>query len=410
MYRLHDYGAMLHDRRRIDAYARALSSVITPSSVVLDLGAGVGTFGIIACKLGAARVYSVDPADVITVAEEVARANGLASRMHFIQACARELDLPEKVNVIVSDLSGALPLFEEHIPSVAHARERFLIPGGVMIPATDRLLCAPLSNDGLYARIIEPWRSMPDVDFGPAEAMILHTPHALPVQPSDLAAEPRLWATLDYTTIASPNVSGFAEWTVETTTVIHGVALWFESTLYDDIAMSSGPWSAGSVHATVVLPLLAPMRVGEGEQFRVTIEAILTNGQYVVTWRASTSREPGARQTTFLSEPRSAKSLAARGTVLASARSFLDTDTLRPSDHVVARSVGDEILLLDLATGVYHVLNDTGARIWELLSRGESVTAVAQKMAADYDVGVQQAREDVERIMAQMTESALIRW
>jgi predicted RNA methylase len=53
MYRLNDYGAMVCDRRRIEAYRHALAAVVTPSSVVLDLGAGIGTFTVLACKAGA---------------------------------------------------------------------------------------------------------------------------------------------------------------------------------------------------------------------------------------------------------------------------------------------------------------------------------------------------------------------
>src|ERR1700755_2360161 len=128
MYRLTDYGSMLADRRRVDAYARALEAAISPSSVVVDLGAGIGTFSILACKLGAARVYAVEPATIIAVAKDNATRNGVADRIHFLQTRALDLELPEPVDLIVSDLSGAIPLFEEHLPSVIHVRDRFLRP------------------------------------------------------------------------------------------------------------------------------------------------------------------------------------------------------------------------------------------------------------------------------------------
>jgi ubiquinone/menaquinone biosynthesis C-methylase UbiE len=397
MYRLTEYGSMLLDRRRVDAYTRALSSVITSSSVVLDLGAGIGTFGIIAAKLGAARVYSVDSAEVIGVARQIAEANGVASHMHFIQAQARTLELPEKVDVIVSDLAGALPLFEEHIPWVIHARDRFLAPGGVMIPAGDRLLCAPLSSDELYASIVEPWRSVPGVDLTAAETMALNAAHALPVKPAHVAAEPRAWATLDYATIASPHVRGSAEWPMETATVIHGIALWFETAMGGGVTKSSGPWSAGSVHATLVLPLLAPMRVDARDTLRVAIEATLAGDQYILTWQAATSREPGTRQSTFYSVPLGTTALHERQ----SGASGL-------SDRVLARRVGDEMLLVDLASGAYHVLNDTGARIWDLLVRGEDVEAIARTLASEYDVDVRQAGRDVAEIAEQLRGALLV--
>jgi type I protein arginine methyltransferase len=307
VYRLIDYGPMLRDRARIEAYRRALSAVITPASVVLDVGAGLGTFSVLAAKLGAARVYAVEPADVIAVAEEIARANGVADRIRFIQARVEKAELPEQADVIVSDLASALPLFEAHLTVIAGVRERFLKPGGVLIPGSARLFCAPVGSAAIHAGIVEVWHSVPDVDFGPAVAMALQTPHARIVKPEDLAGEPRVWGELDYTTLNSPNVTGSAEW--ETAATVYGIALWFENTLHGEVRSSSGPWSPGSVHATMVLPLVEPLEPG---RLRLDIEAALADGRYVTTWHARTERQAGRRQSTFLSEPRSAASLLDR--------------------------------------------------------------------------------------------------
>lgn len=426
MYRLTDYGSMLRDHRRVDAYTRALSSAITPSSVVLDLGAGIGTFSILACKLGAARVYAVEPADIITVAEENARANGVAERVRFLQARGTDVEIPEKVDVIVSDLGGALPLFDEHIPSLISVRDRFLAPGGVLIPRRDRLLCAPISGDELFARIVEPWRSIPGIDLAFAERMAMNATHAMRVEPSHLVAEPRCWAELDYATIRSPHLRATIEWPKVSITPIHGIALWFESTLHGDVTYASGPWSPDSVHATMVLPLagLAPHgrasspaasedltpgtmpdasgRDAHPPSLRLTIEATLAAGQYVITWQAGATR-----QSTFLSEPRSASSLTEREEADRSAT--LAGTTYRIAEHVLSRRVGDGILLLDTSAGVYHALNETGARVWELLERGRETGEIAADVALQYDVDERRAADDVESVLAQLESARLIR-
>ncbi|MDP9192739.1 MAG: PqqD family peptide modification chaperone [Acidobacteriota bacterium] len=406
MYRLIDYGSMLRDRRRVDAYRRALAACISPTSVVLDLGAGLGTFGVMACQLGAARVYAADSADIVTVAEQIARANGVEERMHFLQMRASELALPEQVDVIVSDLAGALPLFEEHIPALAHAREHFLKPGGLLIPQRARLFCAPISSKELYARIVEPWSSVDGIDFSPAVTMALHTAYALPVEPQHLAAEPYCWAELDYATIVSPNVHGTAMWTMTVPQVIHGVALWFESILHDDIAYASGPWFPDSIHATMVLPMREPLEMRANETLRFTIDATLVSGRYVVTWQAG-DRE---RQSTFLGEPRSGGSLSAREAEVAGARAEVSGDAaFCVSDRVLSRRVGDEVLLLHLSSGVYHVLNETGARIWALLENGSGATSIAAAVAAEYDIDSESAIADVQSLIASLLEGNLIR-
>jgi PqqD family protein of HPr-rel-A system len=394
MYRLTEYGGMLRDRRRIEAYRLALASVITPDSVVLDLGTGLGTFGILAARLGAARVYAVDAGDIITVAAENARANGV--EMECIQSTAAELQLPEQVDVIVSDLSGALPLYEEHLPSLIRVRDAFLRPGGALIPMRDRLMCAPVTD--VHASITAPWRGIEGIDFGPAERMALHAPHPLRVTPEQLAAEPRCWAELDYATIRSPNVSATVEWDLDAE--IHGIALWFESTLRDGITSASGPWSEGSVHATMVLPLLEPRRAHG--VFRLELDATLAAGRYVTTWQAG----DGPRQSTFLSEPRSAASLTARNAVASAPAA--ETETFRVSEHALCRKVGNDALLFDTAAGTYHVLNETGARVWELLEKGQSMHAIAAALAEDYDVDARRAAEDVAAVVAQLREANLV--
>lgn len=386
MYRLIDYGSMLRDHRRVDAYRRALGSVITPSTIVLDLGTGLGTFSILACKLGAARVYAVDHGDVIGVAEENARANRVAERIRFIRARATETSLPENVDVIVSDLAGALPLFEEHIPSLIHMRDRFLAPGGVLIPERDRLFCAPVSSAEAYAQIVEPWRSVPEIDLGPAATMALHTPHALAIRPEDLAAEPQCWGEIDYANVRSPNVNATIEWRIAPATVIHGIALWFECTLHGEIGFASGPWSGDSLHSTMVLPLPEPLGMRDGETLQLTLDATLVAGRYVVTWNVE------GRQSFLSGQP-------------------TDTIACRPfriPEHVLGHRVGEELLLLDQSSGVYHILNPTGARVWELLERGADMEAIAAAVASDYDVDPARAAEDVHAIVAQLRRAKLI--
>src|SRR6185437_16151653 len=95
MYSLHFYGQMLADAPRMDAYAAALRRLVRPDSVVMDLGCGPGVFALLACKLGARRVYAVEPNNVIGLAREVAVANGLADRIEFFESLSTEITLPE---------------------------------------------------------------------------------------------------------------------------------------------------------------------------------------------------------------------------------------------------------------------------------------------------------------------------
>lgn len=369
MYRITDYGWMLRDGARIEAYTRALASVITPESVVLDLGAGIGTFSLLAARLGAARVYAVDPSETIAVAEEHARENGLAERIRFIHARATELELPEQVDVIVSDLASALPLFEESLTSILSARDRFLRAGGALIPQRDRLLCAPVSDAELYASIVGPWRSVDGVSLSAGERLALNAAHARVVDPARIAAEPRAWAELDYATLQSPDVHAALQWELGAPAVVHAIALWFESTLRDGITISSGPWNPNSVHSTMVLPLAEPLHA---DALRLRIDAVLVDGQYRVTWSA-----------------------------------YSPDATFVIADAALMRRVGDDAVVLH--EGEYHVLNETGARVWELLAAGDDADAIAAAVAVDYDVETERAAAGVRAIIEELLQAKLIR-
>jgi len=72
----------------------------------------------------------------------LAAANGFTDRIEFFQNDSRKTELPERVNVIVSDLRGVLPLYDQLIPSLEDARRRLLATGGIMIPMRDTLKAA----------------------------------------------------------------------------------------------------------------------------------------------------------------------------------------------------------------------------------------------------------------------------
>src|SRR5687768_12813489 len=110
MYSISSYGKMIADSIRTQAYASAIGRAIKPDSVVLDIGTGIGIFAMLACQFGARRVYAIEPDDAIQVARETAAANGFADRIEFIQGLSTRIALPERVDVIVSDLRGVLPL------------------------------------------------------------------------------------------------------------------------------------------------------------------------------------------------------------------------------------------------------------------------------------------------------------
>ncbi|CAI5942973.1 unnamed protein product [Closterium sp. NIES-64] len=101
-----------------------------PAQVVLDVGTGSGILAIWAAQAGARRVYAVEATDMAQHATTLARANGVADRVTVLQESMEDVQLPEKVDVIISEWMGYFLVRESMLDSVLVARDRWLKPGG----------------------------------------------------------------------------------------------------------------------------------------------------------------------------------------------------------------------------------------------------------------------------------------
>jgi len=83
MYSLRNFGDMIGDSARFNAYAKAISRSVRPGDVVAEIGCGPGVFSLLACRAGANRVYAIETEDIIDVARQIAVANGFEDRIQF---------------------------------------------------------------------------------------------------------------------------------------------------------------------------------------------------------------------------------------------------------------------------------------------------------------------------------------
>jgi protein arginine N-methyltransferase 1 len=291
MYSLGAYGSMIADRVRVEAYAQALRKTVRDGSVVAELGTGPGIFAVLACQLGASRVYAIEPTEVIQVAREVAVANGCADRIEFYEAFSRGVTLPTKADVILSDLRGVLPLFERHIPAIVDARRRFLRPGGVLIPHKDTLWAAVAEAQKAYSELVDPWECNPfGQDLSPARRLIVNDTLKIRVNPDQLLTTPQLWAALDYGSIEDHNVRGNLSCRVERTGTGHGILVWFDTELADGIGFSNAPSAPEAIYGSLFFPWISPVQLAPGQVVKVDLEAKLFETNYV--WRWTTHIEP----------------------------------------------------------------------------------------------------------------------
>ena len=285
---------MVADPVRTRAYERALRETIQPGSVVLDLGAGVGVFALLACQLGASKVYAIEVASVIQLAREAALAHGVEDRIEFIQALSTDVELPETVDLIVTDVRGMLPWHGSGVESVIDARERFLSPGGFLVPQQDRLWAAVVEAPEDYERCIGVWRRNPlGLDFLSAEAVAVNRPFRVHVSPEQLLSEPLSGAVLDYGRTADSDMSSEFEWSATRSGSADGIVAWFETTLADGIGFSTGPEETYTVYCQGFFPFQEPVSVELGDSLAVSLRFKTLGARSIWRWKTRID-SPGA--------------------------------------------------------------------------------------------------------------------
>ena len=74
----------------------------------------------------------------------------------------------------------------------------------------------------------------------------------------------------------------------------------------------------------------------------------------------------------------------------------------------MSRLVGDETVLLDMATGFYFGLDGVGKRIWESVADGKTLGQTAATIADEYDVEQARAETDVIEFVGELLERGLL--
>ena len=98
---------MLNDHTRNEAYYQALKKVITPESIVVDVGSGSGLLSCMAAQLGAKKVFSIEQrTELCAIFPEIVAANNFEGIIELICKSSYEIH--------ANDLLYYGPYGEEH--------------------------------------------------------------------------------------------------------------------------------------------------------------------------------------------------------------------------------------------------------------------------------------------------------
>jgi len=142
---------MMQDFIRTSTYQKAIldNPVDFSGKIVLDVGAGSGILSFFAYQSGAKRVYAVEASSIAVHAAKLVAANKADDVIKVLSGKIEEIELPEKVDIIISEPMGYMLLNERMLETFLHAK-KFLKPNGKMFPTRGDLHVAPFTDEALY--------------------------------------------------------------------------------------------------------------------------------------------------------------------------------------------------------------------------------------------------------------------
>lgn len=292
---------MFFDKLRNSYYSAAIERTVGKDTAVLELGAGLGLHGFMSARKGARKVYLVEPESIIDVTRQLVRANKLTEQVECIQGRIEEINLPENVDLIISVFTGNFLLSEDLLPSLFYARDKYLSPGGKLIPDRASMEVVPVSAPEYYEKHIDCWSnsSLPanfDLVRKYAVNSLYHD------EPKDRKAEylsePAELIELDFMTATEASCQNKIQLEICQNGVCHGCLGWFRARLGEQW-LSTSPQDKKMHWSQVFLPLAEPVHVKKGDVLFIELNRP-EFGEW--TWTV-TCETKSQRLSTFLSEP-----------------------------------------------------------------------------------------------------------
>ncbi len=233
--------SMLNDRSRTETYVRAITEVVKPGDVVVEIGTGTGILAVAAARAGAARVYAIESAGIADAAQAVFSASDVSDRLTLIRGWSTRAELPERADVLLSEIIGADPLEERVLQATADARRRLLKPDARFVPAMIRVfgLAVTVPDKQLdevcfSARVTDKWSQWYGIDFNPLARIVQDSAApSLRVRSAEAAAwrvisDPILLAEIDLKTFQETTVARLARAEISTSGILNGLLMFME--------------------------------------------------------------------------------------------------------------------------------------------------------------------------------------
>ncbi|KAH7280658.1 hypothetical protein KP509_36G007700 [Ceratopteris richardii] len=275
---------MLKDSVRTKTYQNAIyqNAFLFKDKVVLDVGAGTGILSLFCAKTGAKHVYAVECSIMADTAIEIVKANGYSNVVTVLKGKVEEIELPSKVDVIISEWMGYFLLFENMVNSVLFARDKWLVPGGAVLPDRTSLYLTAIEDADYKLDKIDFWKNVYGFDMSCVRKQAMLEPLVDTVDQNQIVTNCQLLKTMDIEKMDSRDVSFSAPFKLvaQRNDYVHALVAYFDVSFtkcHKPIGFSTGPRSRPTHWKQTVLYLEDDLTMCEGEAVTGTMSVSLNS-------------------------------------------------------------------------------------------------------------------------------------
>jgi protein arginine N-methyltransferase 1 len=284
-YGIHE--EMIKDKVRTETYRAAIldNRHLFKDKVVLDVGCGTGILSMFCAQAGAKHVYGIDCSGIIDQARSIVKRNGFEKQITLIKGKAEEVELPfpenpkdqRQVDIIVSEWMGYFLLYESMLDTVIFARDKWLVPDGVILPDKAVMYLCAVEDAHYKADRVDWWNEVYGFDFSPIRNLALKEPIVDVVNGNAVVTDTVPFLNVDILTCKKEDLAFESDFnlTAMRDDYLHGFVAYFEcafTQLHKPIGFSTSPFSNYThwKQTLFYLPDALTVRQGEKVSGRIT--------------------------------------------------------------------------------------------------------------------------------------------
>jgi hypothetical protein len=286
-----EHRLYLSDIPRLEAYRAALDVVVSDGDIVVDLGAGSGILGLLACRAGAGKVYAMEHTSLIDLTRQIAAENGQAERIVHIKNVSTRATLPERADVICCDQIGRFGFEAGVFGYFADALKRFAKPDARFVPSHIEFFVAPVAVPERAVDVAFWERPVMGFQFQSAKEIARNSGYPCRLQPSHMLGGAQQLARRP--TSSDESFSGRVQLIVERPGVLDGLGAHFRAQLADGVFVTNCPTADDRIdRRNVLLPIGASVQVEEGD--RVDVRMHFIPRETLLSWNVRVTRSDGS--------------------------------------------------------------------------------------------------------------------